>query len=260
MRPALTYLLLLFIAADLSAQSERMRLLDSMANPRLSETGLAMKFDNPVMEVGTIAEEAAPPQFEFSWTNAGDRPVTVLKVTTSCGCAVPEFDSRPVGPGEKSSLKITYYPKGHPGTFNRKIFVYTDLSGTTPAAALSLKGNVRPADRPVWMYRYQMGSLYLKQKEIHFTEEKRTVERIVCMNAGDRPLTPGVRKELLPPFLDFRCEPETIPPAGVADLVITYDPGAAPARLVNVVPLVLTGPDVPPSQRTIRVIFGEMKR
>lgn len=259
MRQALVALLFFSIAADLSAQSDRMRLIDSIANPELSATGVAMKFDTPVMDVGTIAEEAMPPQFEFFWTNEGDKPVTILKVTTSCGCAVPSFDSRPVGPGEKSSLKITYYPKGHPGTFHRRIFVYTDLSGSRPAAALSLKGDVRPADKPVWMYQYRMGSLCLKQKEIHFTEEKRTVERIVCMNAGDEPLTIGVSEELLPPFLGFRCEPRTIPPAGLADIVVTYDPEAVPMRLANVVPLVLTGPDVPPSQRTIMVIFEDGK-
>ena len=68
-------------------------------------------------------------------------------------------------------------------------------------------------------------------------------------------MTIGVDKALLPPYLSFRCEPETIPPGGEADLVITYDPGAAPMRMLNVVPMVLTGLDLPPSQRTITVKF-----
>lgn len=235
---------------------DRERIIDSLYNPPVSEEGAVMFFDTRVLDAGTIEEESAPSEYEFFWTNTGKNPVTVLKVSTTCGCAVPSFSRTPVMPGERSSLKVTYHPKGHPGKFDRRIFVYTDFSGARPAAVLSLKGNVKPAAAPVWLYRFQMGSLYLRRTEIILDGNRKAVERIMCMNAGDTPLTIGVEEMLLPPYLSFRCEPAEIPPGGEADLVISYDPEAAPARMLNYVPLILTGLDLPPGQRTVKVVFG----
>ena len=132
--------ILLFTAGIAGAQtlSEREHIIDSILHPEISEkAALSMQFDESVIGTGIIAEEAAPQSFSFSWTNVGSAPVTVLNVTTSCGCLVPSFDRTPVRPGEKSSLTVTYYPKGHPGPFDRRIFVYTDVSGKRPAAILS---------------------------------------------------------------------------------------------------------------------------
>ena len=123
----MTVFLSVFLAAGTYAQDCRERLIDSLSNPGLSPEGRALKFDTAVMDAGTVKEDAAPREYEFFWTNAGDTPVTVVKVTTDCGCAVPSFDSVPVEPGERSSLKITYYPKGRPGNFSRRIFVYADV-------------------------------------------------------------------------------------------------------------------------------------
>ena len=100
-----------------------------------------------------------------------------------------------------------------------------------------------------------MGSLYLRRTELEIDGSRKAVERILCMNAGSEPLRIGVESTLLPPYLSFRCEPETIPPGGEADLVISYDPDAVPMKMLNVVPVILTGLDLPPSQRTIMVKF-----
>ena len=75
----------------------------------------------------------------------------------------------------------------------------------------------------------------------------------MCMNAGDVPLAIGADAGLLPPFLSLKCEPEVIPPGGEADIVVAFDPEAVPMRMLSVIPVVLTGMDLPPSQRTIRV-------
>lgn len=254
-RSAIYAVLSMVSAVSLSAQSERERLIDSLSSPEISATGSMLKFDVTVMAAGTMAEESSPEEFEFIWTNVGESPVSVTKVTTTCGCAIPSFETGPVQPGEKSSLKITYHPKGHPGKFDRRIFVYTDISGSRPAVMLRLVGNVIPSSRPVWAFPYQMGNLYLKQKEVKFSGEARAVERIFCLNAGDKPLKIGAETALLPPYLKFRCEPETIPPGEYADLVISFDPDASAMRLLKAVPVILTGIDLPPSRRTVTVVF-----
>lgn len=254
---------MLFLISDIAGAqtlSERERLIDSIAHPKVSETAaLSMKFDSSVIGTGIIAEEAGPQSFSFFWTNIWSGPVTVTNVTTSCGCLIPSFDRMPVGPGEKSSLTVTYYPKGHPGPFEQRIFVYTDLSGTRPAVILSLMGDVQPAEVPTWNYRCRMGDLLLKRKEVRFRPGIRAVERILCQNAGDKPLTIGAETALLPPYITFRCEPETIAPGEKADLVISYNPEAAPARMLDAVPVILTGIPLPPAQRTVRAVFSEQR-
>lgn len=240
-------------ARDSQELSRREHLIDRLYNPEVQVAGKTLLFRSAVLDAGTIDEAAVPPEYEYVWTNTGDRPVTVLKVTTTCGCAVPSFDRHPVAPGDSASLKIKYHPKGHPGKFDRKIFVYTDLSGSVPAAVLSLKGYVRAAGVPVWLYRYQMGNLCMRRTSVKFNSDKKGVERIMCMNAGDVPLIIGADAGLLPPFLSLRCEPEVIPPGGEADIVVAFDPEAVPMRMLSVIPVVLTGMDLPPSQRTIRV-------
>ena len=240
-------------ARDSQELSRREQLIDRLYNPEVQVAGKTLLFRSAVLDAGTIDEAAVPSEYEYVWTNTGDRPVTVLKVTTTCGCAVPSFDRHPVAPGDSASLKIKYHPKGHPGKFDRKIFVYTDLSGSVPAAVLSLKGYVKAAGVPVWLYRYQMGNLCMRRTSVKFSSDKKGVERIMCMNAGDVPLIIGADAGLLPPFLSLRCEPEVIPPGGEADIVVAFDPEAVPMRMLSVIPVVLTGMDLPPSQRTIRV-------
>lgn len=259
----IAWFLFLILPACLQAQEKgqvkdwRESKIDSLYNPEISETGKFLVFDSCELDTGTIKEEADAPEFEFVWKNTGTSPVTVLKVSTTCSCAVPIYERIPVNPGEKSSLKVRYHPKGHPGKFDRKIFVYTDLSGSRPAAVLSLKGYVEASSAPVWLYRYHMGNLYLRRVEVRFFPGRKAVERIMCFNAGDTPLSVSAEKMLLPPYIAFRCEPETVLPGEEADLVITYDPEASPARMLDVVPVILDGLEIPPSQRTLKVIFDD---
>lgn len=251
----------LSVLTGAQTMEERERIIDSLSHPAVSETAAAvMKFEDTVIDAGVILEDGEAPEYEFVWTNIGDRTVCVTNVTTTCGCVQASFDRTPTVPGEKSSLKVRYYPKGHPGKFDRRIFVYTDMSGSRPAVILSLKGDVTPAKVPVWAYRYRMGALLLKQKEVKFTTGRLAVERILCQNAGDEDIVIGAVTELLPPYISFRCEPQRIEPGEKAELVIRYDPEAVPARMLNEVPIILTGLNLPPSQRTIKAKFEEPVR
>ena len=247
----------LFLPGILHAQSERERLIDSLLHPEISEAGAAMSFERTVIDAGEMPEDTVPPEYMFRWENTGKEPVTVLKVSTTCSCAVPSLEKKSVMPGEKSSLKITYHPKGHPGNFDRKIFLYTDKSGSKPAAVLGLKGKVIPKLKPLWAFSYQMGELYLKRKTVKFDAGSKGEERILCLNAGGSPVSWGVETNLLPPYMKVRFEPEVIPAGGYGDIVISYDPEGAPARMLKNIPVILTGINVPPSQRTVTVIVEE---
>lgn len=213
------------------------------------------------LDLGSQIEEAGGPVHGYLvWRNTGDSPVSISGVSSSCGCLSAGFLSREVAPGERDSIMVTYHPKGHPGRFSHKVFVYS--GATVPSAVLEVTGTVKAASVPVWRYPVQMGFLYLKQKEVFMDGGKRQVETVECLNSGDRPFTLDVEGSLVPPCLALSMEPATVPPGGTADIVIAYFPDAetASAESVNVpdrLPVILGGLGLPPSQCTIYVLFGQ---
>ena len=147
--------------------------------------------------------------------------------------------------------------KGHPGVFDRRIFVYTQLSDKEPTAILSLRGAVTASVRTDDDYPHAMGALRLKQRTVRFGRtDKVQSERIECLNAGDKPLTPVCDEGFAATGLSFACEPATLAPGAKGDLVVRFDPAKAPQPLRRT-PLPVGGPDVPPSQRMLWIEFGE---
>lgn len=82
-----------------------------------------LEFDSTTYDFGEISEKAEPVVHEFEFVNTSDEPVAVLSVSTSCGCTRPEYDPKPVAPGAKSKIKITFLPAGQAGNITRVIQV-----------------------------------------------------------------------------------------------------------------------------------------
>ncbi len=234
-------------------------LLDSLNNPPTVTSGSVMYFYEKHIDTGRIGEDDAPSSYTFRWRNVGNRPLVVTRVQTTCGCTVAEHDRQPVQQGGSGTVRVTYHPKGHPGSFQRKIFVYTQLSDKLPTAVLELTGQVEPSVMPTSAYPYAMGDLLLKQQSVRIGGQRLQTERIECLNAGSKPLRITADSHFLPSYIAFECEPATFGPGTTADLVIRFDPAKAPETLPEQVPVILEGVDAPPSRRTIRVRIGETK-
>ncbi len=229
---------------------------DSIARPPRAAGHEAMRFETERLEAGEIAEAAEPPSYRFVWHNEGRTPLVVTRVTTSCGCLTTAYDKRPVPAGGTGRLTATYHPRRHPGHFDRRIFVYTQLSERQPTAVLSLTGTVLPdADRSA-DYPVAAGSLRLRRGEVRFEGDRVQTERIACCNAGERPRLLRADTLLTPPCITLTGDPERLEPGAEGDLVIRFDPaklaGPLPPRAV----LVIDGGEVPPRQRTVTVRFG----
>ena len=225
--------------------------LDSMAQPALAHGAQAMRFDRTRIETGAIGEDDAPKSFVFTWRNTGDKPLVITRVKTTCGCAVPTCGKRPVKPGETDSVTVTYHPKGHPGSFVRKIFIFTQLAENAPSATLELAGEVIPSARPTYAYPHARGNLLLKQEEIRIEGTRPQVETIECLNGGNDTLRVRIDTRILPPCVRARFAPETLPPGGVGELTVRFDPaaGKAPGRI----PLFLRGLGLQPGQSSVMV-------
>ncbi len=230
--------------------------LDSLARPATAPGGEALHFESQRIDTGVIGEDDAPKSYTFRWCNQGKKTLVVTRVETSCGCARAAFSKAPVAPGGHAEITVAYHPKGHPGYFQRRIFVYTQLSDKQPSAVLELTGRVTPSVLPTAAYPYVMGPLRLKQQAVRISGIRVQTERIECLNAGEQPLTIRADSRLLPAYLRFECDPEVIEPGKKADLVIRFDPAKAPQTPPRQVPVVLDGLQLPPGQRSLRVLIG----
>lgn len=93
-------------------------------------------------DFGTIAETDGRVSHTFTGENRSDKPVVILDVVTTCGCTVPEFTRRPIRPGEKTTVRVTYDPTNRPGAFTKELGVYS--SERRKIATLTVHGSVTP--------------------------------------------------------------------------------------------------------------------
>lgn len=97
---------------------------------------IEFKTDN--VDYGTI-EKGADGLRVFEFTNTGDAPLIVSKVTSSCGCTVPKWSKDPILPGQKGEIQVKY-DTNRVSPIRKTITVISNAS--TPTVALKLKGEV----------------------------------------------------------------------------------------------------------------------
>jgi len=93
-------------------------------------------------DFGTIKEANGPVSCTFEFTNTGDKPLLIIDATASCGCTRPEYPSKPIKPGKKGKIKVTYSPIGRPGAFKKTVKVKTN--GKERVTTLRIEGTVIP--------------------------------------------------------------------------------------------------------------------
>lgn len=224
--------------------------MDSLLNPKLSPiANKILLFGNTKQDIGTVAESDSVRIVQFAFRNVSDKPITVSRVTTHCGCTVAEYPSEPVAAGETSVITIKYNPKGRYGTIDTNAFVYVDCAASHPVAKLTILGNV--IDDNEWSHLpCAMGVLRLKRTNVAFGAG-RTEVRIPCANTGDVPLKLSSR--LLPEYATFATEPHLLQAGEEGDIVITVD--AAKIGAAKQFTVLVDGVGGKISSRTIKAII-----
>lgn len=75
----------------------------------------------------------------FKFSNTGEQPLLIRKVTSSCGCTVPEWSRGVIKPEESGEIKISYDAK-YPGKFDKTIWVV--YNGKNSPLELKITGEV----------------------------------------------------------------------------------------------------------------------
>ena len=96
-------------------------------------------------DFGTIKEDGGPVSCTFEFINTGNEPLLILDAVASCGCTRPEFPTKPIKPGKKGKIKVTYSPIGRPGAFRKTVKVKTN--GRELRSSLVIHGTVQPTHK-----------------------------------------------------------------------------------------------------------------
>ncbi|WP_103864454.1 DUF1573 domain-containing protein [Aquimarina sp. I32.4] len=95
---------------------------------------------------GTISEGDIV-NHKFSFTNTGTVPLIILTAKGSCGCTVSKWSKKPIAPGEKGEMLVTFNSNDKP---NQQIKQVTITANTkTGKEILKIKAMVTPKTRTV---------------------------------------------------------------------------------------------------------------
>jgi len=98
----------------------------------------SVSFDKTSHSSGLIIE-GEKVSTTFTLTNKGEKPISISKVSSSCGCTVPTFSKDPIKKGEKGKVELVFNSKGRIGAFAKSAIVrFSDGTQQT----LKIKGEV----------------------------------------------------------------------------------------------------------------------
>lgn len=97
-----------------------------------------IEFEEKVIDYGTI-EKGSDGVRVFKFTNTGDAPLIISKVSSSCGCTVPKKPKEPILPGKTGEIEVKY-DTNRVNPIRKTITVISNAE--TPTVALKIKGLV----------------------------------------------------------------------------------------------------------------------
>lgn len=103
-----------------------------------SATAQEFKFEEETINYGKI-DKGSDGERVFVFTNVGDQPIVIKRIQSSCGCTVPKKPEKPVMPGEKGEIKVSY-ATNRVGGFSKSITIYSNAKN--PTKVLKIKGLV----------------------------------------------------------------------------------------------------------------------
>ncbi len=97
-----------------------------------------IEFKETTIDYGTI-EKGADGVRIFEFTNTGDAPLIISKVSSSCGCTIPKKPEEPIMPGKTGEIEVKY-DTNRVNPIRKTITVMSNAD--TPTVALKIKGLV----------------------------------------------------------------------------------------------------------------------
>jgi hypothetical protein len=93
---------------------------------------------------GKVAE-GEKVSYLFKFENRGTSNLVIAAATTTCGCTVPQYDSRPIPPGGSGNLEVVFDTSGRDGLQTKTITVKSNAQ--PPVVILKITAEVVPVSR-----------------------------------------------------------------------------------------------------------------
>lgn len=110
--------------------------------------------------LGTINQNGDIHLIEYSFINNTNKPIAISHIATSCGCAIPSYDKKPIMPGKTGKISVSFNPVGIKGFFNKQITVY--FSSQTTPVKLSFRGDMSSNTTFKEGYNYNIGDIQFR--------------------------------------------------------------------------------------------------
>ena len=248
-------LLCLAVMASVMTAAAQLRMvsrekLQQVSDPRHSADSASLSFDTRHIVAEPMNEDDAPITFVYRFTNVGEHAIQIKRLVSSCSCATAICSVKEVAPGASAEISVRYNPAGHPGKFERKVFVYTQ-DGNDPSAVLKLSVDVSAGVDLSGEWPVQMGSIRFRRSEVTFKAGEKAVETLRFINAGDRPLTLDVDRDFLPACLSVSFDNNPVKPGEEGIIRVSFDPSLSGAR--ETMKVILKGIGLSPSQSSITI-------
>ena len=142
-----------------------------------------IKFETLEYNFGRIKEEGSPHRGDFKFSNTGDEPFKILKVSAGWGCTAPSWSTDEIKPGQSGIISVEFDSNNRPGNFRKSIKVFTSIDDTiiklaTKGFVIATPGKLRKHIGPLDADNDQInfGKMFHGEKQskiikIHNTEE-----------------------------------------------------------------------------------------
>ncbi|TFG75424.1 MAG: DUF1573 domain-containing protein [Flavobacteriales bacterium] len=98
-----------------------------------------IEFKTETIDYGVI-EKGSDGMRVFEFTNTGNAPLIISKVSSSCGCTIPNWSKEPVMPGKSGEIQVKY-DTNRVNPIRKAITVISNAD--TPTKVLKIVGEVK---------------------------------------------------------------------------------------------------------------------
>jgi len=111
-------------------------------NVQAQEKKAKIEFKAETVDYGEI-QKGSDGVRVFEFTNTGEIPLIISKVSSSCGCTIPKKPEEPILPGKTGEIQVKY-DTNRVGPIRKAITVISNAE--TPTKVLKIKGEVKAVE------------------------------------------------------------------------------------------------------------------
>lgn len=123
----LACLMLLLLSCGGQNGSQEELDVETESKSQVAQGEPVMHFDTLIHDFGTIIEGERVVCY-FDYQNLGGEDLLITSVETTCGCTAPTWSRKPLGPGEKESMKVFFDTSGRRGEQRKLVTINSNAS------------------------------------------------------------------------------------------------------------------------------------